>query len=109
MVFYYVEFLERGGIKINNYKFLDMFLSSKDIEGCSSRTIKYYRDIISKFIEYTNKLFSEVTTDDIRLYLSHYKETSKCGTVTMDNIRRVFSSFFAWLEDEDYILDILRN
>ena len=81
-----------------------MFLSSKDIEGCSSRTLKYYRDIISKFIEYIEKLLSKVTTDDIRIYLSHYKEISNCSAVTMDNIRRVFSSFFAWLEDEDYIL-----
>ncbi len=83
---------------------MNMFLSAKDIEGCSDRTIKYYRDIILKLINYINKPIKEITTDDIRLYLSKYKEKSNCNSVTMDNIRRVFSSFFAWLEDEDYIL-----
>lgn len=81
-----------------------MFLSAKDIEGCSNRTIKYYKDIILKLIENIDKPIKEITTDDIRLYLSKYKEKSNCSSVTMDNIRRVFSSFFAWLEDEDYIL-----
>lgn len=81
-----------------------MFLSAKDIEGCSDRTIKYYKDIILKLINYIKKPIKEITTDDIRLYLSQYKEESNCNSVTMDNIRRVFSSFFAWLEDEDYIL-----
>jgi len=83
---------------------MNMFLSAKDIEGCSQRTIKYYKDIISKLIDNIQKPIKEITTDDIRLYLSHYKEESSCNSVTMDNIRRVFSSFFAWLEDEDYIL-----
>ena len=87
-----------------NNKFLNMFLASKDIEGCSSRTIKYYRDILSKFIEYIDKSIQDITTDDIRIYFSQYKAKSTCNAVTMDNIRRVFSSFFAWLEDEDYIL-----
>lgn len=87
-----------------NNNFLNMFLASKDIEGCSSRTLKYYQDILSKFIKYIDKSIKDITTDDIRIYFSFYKENSTCNAVTMDNIRRVFSSFFAWLEDEDYIL-----
>lgn len=83
---------------------MNMFLSAKDIEGCSNRTIKYYKDIILKFIKNVDKPIKEITTDDIRLYLSKYKEESSCNSVTMDNIRRIFSSFFSWLEDEDYIL-----
>lgn len=83
---------------------MNMFLSAKDIEGCSNRTIKYYKDIILKFIKDVDKPIREITTDDIRLYLSKYKEESNCSSVTMDNIRRIFSSFFSWLEDEDYIL-----
>ncbi len=87
-----------------NKNFLNMFLSAKNIEGCSNKTIKYYKDILLKFLFYINKPIQEITTDDIRLYFSFYKENSNCNAVTMDNIRRVFSSFFAWLEDEDYIL-----
>lgn len=83
---------------------MNMFLSAKDIEGCSQRTIKYYKDIILKLIDDIQKPIKQITTDDIRLYLSHYKENSNCNSVTMDNIRRVFSSFFSWLEDENYIL-----
>lgn len=89
---------------MSNEDYLNMFLSAKDIEGCSSKTLKYYKDIILKFIKKIEKPIQEITTDDIRLYFSQYKSTNGCGLATMDNIRRVFSSFFAWLEDEDYIV-----
>lgn len=91
-------------IKMSNDDYLNMFISAKDIEGCSSKTLKYYKDIILKFIRHIEKPIKEITTDDIRLYFADYKNTHTCSTATMDNIRRVFSSFFAWLEDEDYIL-----
>lgn len=89
---------------MSNDDYLNMFISAKDIEGCSSKTLKYYKDIILKFIRHIEKPIKDITTDDIRLYFAEYKNTHACGTATMDNIRRVFSSFFAWLEDEDYIL-----
>lgn len=91
-------------MELKNQDFMNMFLSAKDIEGCSKRTIKYYKDIIEKFLNNIGKSIKEITTDDIRLYLAYYKENSNCNTVTMDNLRRVFSSFFAWLENEDYII-----
>lgn len=91
-------------MELKNQDFMNMFLSAKDIEGCSKRTIKYYKDIIEKFLSNIGKSIKEITTDDIRLYLAYYKENSNCNTVTMDNLRRVFSSFFAWLENEDYII-----
>lgn len=86
----------------NNY--LNMFISSKEVEGCSKRTVKYYREIVERLIENINKNAKEITTDDIRKYLTDYKSSSNCSAVTIDNIRRVFSSFFSWLEDEDYII-----
>ncbi|HHX66634.1 MAG TPA: tyrosine-type recombinase/integrase [Gallicola sp.] len=86
----------------NNY--LNMFISSKEVEGCSKRTVKYYREIVERLIENINKNAKEITTDDIRKYLTDYKISSNCSAVTIDNIRRVFSSFFSWLEDEDYII-----
>ena len=87
-----------------NEKFINSFLSAKEIEGCSQRTIFYYKENIQHLISKLEKPIKGVTTEDIRNYLSNYKEINNCGSVTIDNIRRVFSSFFAWLEDEDYII-----
>ena len=90
--------------KQTNEKYINLFLSAKEIEGCSNRTIKYYREILQHLIETLNKSIRSIQTDDIRQYLSNYKEKNNCESVTIDNIRRVFSSFFSWLEDEDYIV-----
>ena len=87
-----------------NKKLIDLFLSSKKIEGCSNRTIKYYEEIINKFISEFDKSIKNIDTDNIRKYLSEYKELSNCSSITIDNLRRVLSSFFSWLEDEDYII-----
>lgn len=83
---------------------IESFISSKQVEGCSDRTIKYYKEIIDKFNESFDKSIKRISTEEIRNYLSNYKETSTCGSTTIDNIRRVLSSFFSWLEDEDYII-----
>ena len=87
-----------------NTSMIESFISSKQIEGCSDRTIKYYKEIIDKFNGSFDKSIKKITTEEIRSYLSNYKEMSTCGSTTIDNIRRVLSSFFSWLEDEDYII-----
>lgn len=87
-----------------NISMIESFISSKQIEGCSDRTIKYYKEIIDKFNDSFDKSIKKITTEEIRSYLSDYKEMSTCGSTTIDNIRRVLSSFFSWLEDEDYII-----
>lgn len=87
-----------------NKRMIEEFISSKQIEGCSDRTIKYYKEIIDKFNDNFDKSIKKITTEEIRSYLSNYKEMSTCGSTTIDNIRRVLSSFFSWLEDEDYII-----
>lgn len=87
-----------------NISMIESFISSKQIEGCSDRTIKYYKEIIDKFNDSFDKSIKKITTEEIRSYLSTYKEMSTCGSTTIDNIRRVLSSFFSWLEDEDYII-----
>lgn len=87
-----------------NTSMIESFISSKQIEGCSDRTIKYYKEIIDKFNNSFDKSIKKITTEEIRSYLSNYKEISTCGSTTIDNIRRVLSSFFSWLEDEDYII-----
>ena len=80
------------------------FLSAKQIEGCSEKTIDYYRNTISRMLESVNLKIESITTDDLRKYLADYKNQSNASKSTIDNIRRVLSSFFSWLEDEDYIL-----
>lgn len=87
-----------------NKNMIDSFISSKQVEGCSERTIKYYKEIIEKFVNSFDKSIKQISTNEIRNYLSNYKENSSCGSITIDNIRRVLSSFFSWLEDEDYII-----
>lgn len=88
--------------KANN-KLLDSFISAKRIEGCSSKTIHYYQSTILAFLATLKKPINIITTNDIRTYLAEYQEKRNSSRVTIDNIRRIFSSFFSWLEDEDYL------
>lgn len=86
-----------------NADLLNLFLSAKKIEGCSDKTIHYYASTIEKLLTELTKQVAEIDTNDIRLYLAKQQETRNVSKVTIDNLRRIFSSFFAWLEDEDYI------
>ena len=88
----------------NNYFLLDSFLSAKHVEGCSERTINYYKSTLVKMFDEVEKNIAYITTDDLRTYLANYKNNTNTSKSTIDNIRRVLSSFFSWLEDEDYIL-----
>ena len=104
---YHIEILEQSQkqeIQKNNQEILNKFISSKEIEGCSVRTLKYYKDNITKMLDTVNLPINEITTETLRNYLSNYKNNSTAGMVTIDNIRRTLSSFFAWLENEDYII-----
>ena len=86
-----------------NHELLMSFLSAKQIEGCSEKTINYYRNTIFKMLESVNLKIESIATDDLRKYLAEYKNQSNASKSTIDNIRRVLSSFFSWLEDEGYI------
>ncbi len=90
--------------KSHNYELIEKFISAKKIEGCSIKTLEYYNSIIMKFVIYMNKSLEKVNTDDVRNYLSDYKENNNSSLTTIDNMRRIFSSFFSWLEDENYIV-----
>ena len=87
-----------------NDELLKLFLSAKQVEGCSERSLKYYRTTLSKMIVKIDKSVRQVETNDIRAYIADYENESNAGKVTLDNIRRNISSFFAWLEDENYIV-----
>lgn len=84
--------------------YVELFLSAKRIEGCSEKSLKYYKATIEMMIAIVGKSIKHIETDDIRRYLTEYQEKKKSSKVTIDNIRRILSSFFSWLEDEDYIL-----
>lgn len=84
--------------------FVKMFLSAKRIEGCSEKSLTYYQSTIEKMTEVIRKSARHITTDDLRNYLAEYQKEHNSSKVTIDNIRRILSSFFSWLEDEDYII-----
>lgn len=87
-----------------NEEYLKLFLDAKRIEGCSERTIQYYRTTAEHLLEQIKTPIRKMTTDQIRTYLVEYQQKGHCSKVTVDNIRRNISSFFSWLEEEDYIL-----
>jgi len=83
---------------------LEVFISAKRIEGCSEKSLKYYDSTIRQMFDRLAKPIREINTDDLRCYLANFQKERCSSKVTIDNIRRIFSSFFGWLEDEDYIL-----
>lgn len=87
----------------SNDELLNLFETAKSVEGCSPKSMKYYMYILHCFFDKISKESKTITTDDIRDYLDKYSENSSTSKVSMDNIRRVLSSFFSWLEEEDYI------
>ncbi|MCR0590614.1 tyrosine-type recombinase/integrase [[Clostridium] innocuum] len=88
----------------DNQHYVESFLSSKRLEGCSEKTLHYYESTIQILLDKVQKHVKHVTTDDLRKYLTDYQNDHKSSRVTIDNIRRILSSFFSWLEDEDYIV-----
>ena len=84
--------------------FVELFLAAKRIEGCSEKSLKYYQVTIERMLAELRKDVKHIITDDIRGYLTDYQKRKKSSKVTIDNIRRILSSFFSWLEDENYIL-----
>lgn len=88
----------------SNEELVTLFIDSKKLEGCSETTIKYYVSTINLMLNSLSKSINEIDTNDLRSYLSSYQQKNNSSKVTIDNIRRIFSSFFSWLEDEDYII-----
>lgn len=88
----------------NQRDLVELFLSAKRIEGCSEKSLKYYKATIDTMINSIGKEVNQIMTDDLRTYLTDYQKRKNSSRVTIDNIRRILSSFFSWLEDEDYII-----
>ena len=89
---------------LSEQNLVELFLSAKRIEGCSAKSLKYYESTIIALLDAVGKGVKYIDTEDIRYYLTEYQARKQSSKVTIDNIRRILSSFFSWLEDEDYIL-----
>ena len=90
--------------EISNDEYLRLFLDAKRIEGCSERTIQYYNVTVVRMLQKIETPVRKISTEEIRKYLVDYQKINDCSKVTVDNVRRNISSFFSWLEEEDYIL-----
>ncbi len=88
----------------DNYDLVEKFLAAKRIEGCSAKTLKYYQSTIDAMLISLGKNVRHILTEDLRAYLITYQSKNQSSRVTIDNIRRILSSFFSWMEDEDYII-----
>ena len=90
--------------EMTNEQLLTMFLDAKRVEGCSDKTVRYYETTLKKLFSGLKMPMVQVKTEDLRTYLSEYRQRTNCSKANIDNLRRIFSSFFSWLEDEDLIL-----
>ena len=88
----------------NSDELIGKFIAAKRIEGCSEKTLKYYQTTIETMVSAVSKSVRHILTEDLRSYLTEYQSKNGSSRVTIDNIRRILSSFFSWLEDEDYII-----
>ena len=95
---------QESSYRYANEDYVEMFIEAKRIEGCSERTLAYYQTTVEKFFGKVTEHVRKICTEDIREYLIAYQKVNDCSRVTVDNIRRNLSSFFSWLEEEDYII-----
>ena len=102
--FYGLSVTNEGSTATISENFVAAFVAAKRIEGCSEKTLAYYQNTIQAMISGIGKAAQQITTEDLRAYLTEYQNEHKISRVTIDNIRRILSSFFSWLEDEDYIV-----
>ena len=104
VLFQYEITKKDGNAENTTLNLVDLFLSAKRVEGCSEKSLKYYHTTIQTMLSTVNKDIKQIETEDIRTYLTDYQRQKQSCRVTIDNIRRILSSFFSWLEDEDHIL-----
>ena len=99
-----IKSVRKESANLSNFELIEIFLSAKQVEGCSKNTISYYKSTLEKLFNSIDKRVDDIETDDLRVYLADYKQCNNLSKTTVDNVRRIFSSFFSWLEDEGYII-----
>lgn len=90
--------------QLNDEQLIEAFISAKKVEGCSEKTLRYYSSTIRNVLNSIDKPIRQVLTDDLRIYLAGYQQEKGVSKITIDNVRRIMSSFYSWLEDEDHII-----
>lgn len=95
---------DAGQSEIDNQMLLQRFLDAKRIEGCSVKTLHYYQNTMSRMLRKIDKGVMHIVTEDLRNYLTNYQQENQLSRITIDNVRRILSSFFSWLEDEEYLI-----
>lgn len=100
----FVDEVNNKNLENEEVDYCNIFICAKRVEGCSEKSIKYYKSTIENMLKILDKSVKHITTEDLRGYLAEYHERSNCSKVSIDNIRRILSTFFSWLEDENYIL-----
>lgn len=95
---------DAGQSEMDNQMLLQRFLDAKRIEGCSVKTLHYYQNTISRMLRKIDKGVMHIVTEDLRNYLTNYQQENQLSRITIDNVRRILSSFFSWLEDEEYLI-----
>lgn len=63
-------------VEILNEDFLKMFLDAKKIEGCSDRTLQYYKVTVEHLLSQIKTSVRKITTEEIRAYLADYQKNS---------------------------------
>ena len=96
--------VEKAAVESIKNDMRPLFIAAKRVEGCSEKSLRYYESTIRNMLETINKPECQISTEDLRGYLDTYQRRGTVSKVTLDNVRRILSSFFAWLEDEDYIV-----
>lgn len=87
-----------------NEMIMRRWLSAKLAQGCSARTIKYYRNSVRQVLERIGKPYMDITADDIRLYLAMRIHQDKISKTSANNERRNLSAFYSWLQKEEILL-----
>lgn len=88
----------------SNDEYMNMFLDAKSIEGCSDKTVHFYRYAIQMLFRFVQTPVRRITTEELRRFMTEYQKMNNCSKVTLNNIRRNLNSFFAWLEEENHIM-----
>lgn len=96
-------------IMSHNFMVIEEFVKRKALEGCSDNTLRQYHDYVTQLSNSIGKRLEDMSTSDIRSFLSNYQETRKCKNHTMDNMRRAFSSFYNFIEEEYRVLNPVKR
>lgn len=86
-----------------NEQLLKRFLASKMVKGCTKRTIRQYATEIKKILLKFGKNCTQITSDDVRVYIAARIMRDGVSKTTANNELRYLRSFFSWLIAEEVI------